>query len=448
MPLSRSGRKAGTEPLRFGLFLATGLAVPLYAFPVARVVGKPVDLATILAGLFVVASLPSLFSGRFSRGSSLFLASAILVPLLVLIPPRPPLFSLARFMSSYAHWLLVISFFFFALCLMLPEGDRRRLIGWNLVAGLFVALFALYQVVGIPRGWPATSTMLVSFQREPLRFMSIGGYVRPTSIFLEPAWMGGYLSATLALGIALLVRGRPTLPPWRMSLGLLAVALILLAILSTISWGAYTDLLAVLLVSFIVFVRHRPMPRVVLGSAAAVAALLLVLILSTSGKRILAAAAQRWRMTRETPVEVGGVPKDVQDSTWIRYRNLVHSANIFRSSPLRGVGLGQFGRYSGSGGTFMDIVSRRDPWCGWLAIAAEVGVLGPLLLLGVILLAGWRGNRQKVGVGQLAIPTLLGLAVVQQMHTGSYIDLWWWYGVFLAGALSCDVSVPIELGES
>jgi hypothetical protein len=425
-PLLSTG---GLENLRRILFVAVGCTLPLFAFPVARLFGRPLDLATILAAAFVLASLPALFSLRTPRLFRFLVAVAICVPLLVLVPPRPVLFDASRFAISYLHWLLVVFFFACAASLAVSEPGRRRLLTANVVAGSIIALFAVYQVVGIPRGWPGTGKWLVAFQREPLRLRDImAGYVRPTSFFLEPAWMGGYLAWVLALDVALGAAGGGRR---RKLLAVTAGVLALFAIGASVSWGAYADAAAGLIVTAVVLVRFRGLSARGIALAAGILALVVLLAGSLpSGRRAFSAASSRLGWLLQTPVTPERMTPEVMDSSWVRFRNLVHTWTLFRSRPLRGVGLGQFSAYATEPAAGVGF--SRDPWCGWLAIGAGMGVLGPLLLLGAFLsiLGFWLLHpppRPYESVG----PALIAVCAVMQVHTGSYIDLWFWYPLSL-----------------
>jgi len=139
------------ERVSWILFAATGLALPFFAFPPIRLWGKPVDLATILAGAFVLSSLPSLRALAALRRTQLFLAAVLLVPLLALVPPRPPFFSPRQFALTYAHWLLVTGFFLCSLTLAPAEKNVRALLRANVVLAVLIAAFAFYQSFGWPR---------------------------------------------------------------------------------------------------------------------------------------------------------------------------------------------------------------------------------------------------------------------------------------------------------
>jgi hypothetical protein len=376
------------------------------------------------------------------------------VALLVLIEPRPARFAKAQFAASFGHWLLVVSVFVGASLLGPTRAVRLRIIRSNAVMGAAVALFALYQALGYRAGWPGTSDLLFPGQREPLRLMPVGelGYVRPTSVFLEPAWLGGYLAFILAGLCGLLAGGLPGRRAARIAV-IAALAVVLLAILATVSWGAYLDLAAVLAVG-VWGLRGRI--RAAPGAAAAVGAVLLlslvVVAVSPMGRLVSNAALERWRMLLETPMGESVSAGDVGDSSWMRAENLRHTVGLIRQYPWRGVGLGQFGRYARtSGPSFIAVAATRDPWCGWLAIAAEAGLSGPVLLAAFLLVALWRRRvrRRDLAVVEpddplrrVVAPALVLLAAVQQAHTGSYIDLWWWYPLAVALVLAGPAAGP------
>jgi hypothetical protein len=432
------------DSARRTLFLLTGLAVPLYAFPVFQVFHKHVDPATVFAGLFVLTSAGALFR-RLATPPAILLVAAVGVPLLAAIPPQPPRFSADQFAISYAHWLLVVLFFFAALALRRDASFTAQLVLWNGLAGFLVAAFALYQVVGIPRQWPGTDTVLFSFQREPLRFVQIAGtgYVRPTSIFLEPAFLGGYLSFVVALLLAYALSRRSALSLPAAAAGF-AGATILVALLATVSWGAYLDFAAVLVATLPAAGRRifrHPRLAVPLGAALAVAAA--VIAFSEPGRAAVRAAEERWRMFRETPVESDRMSADVRDSSWARARNVRHTQDLFRRYPARGLGLGHFEKHSAAGDSYNALVTTRDPWCGWLASGAEMGLAGPLVLAGIVVLVIVRFIRNRPsGSAAVAVPALVALAAIQQVHTGSYIDLWWWYPLSVAAVLAGPSSGP------
>ena len=340
--------------MRCLLFLATGLAVPLFAFPPFRFGGKAVDAATVFAAGFVAASVFALLTDRSRpparprQAALAFAVLAALAPLCVLLPPRPPAFSMPAFLSSEAHWILVTLFFASALTLRPDPVWTRRIVAGNLAAGCVVALFALYQVVGSPRGWPGAGPLLFSFQREPFRFTPVGatyrggGYMRPTSLFLEPAWMGGYLAWIVALALLGPDRGGRAGTALRWTAGVLGVA----AIAASVSWGAYADLAVVLAAAAVWWVwrvsRRQSGRRFAAGFAAALVVLALAFA-TPPGRRVAAAVGERLALLKST---AEGETASGADTPQVRLRNAAHAWSLFVESPWKGIGLGQFGRYA------------------------------------------------------------------------------------------------------
>ena len=423
--------------LRVIAFALVGIALPLFAFPVARIANRDVDLATIAAGAFVLLTFAA--RPKWERNAeSCFIVAAATVPLLALLGPRLDHYYPGGFARTYAHWLLVVLVFYAARSIPFSKRSLEKIVTAQSVVAILVALFAIYQIFAIPRGWPGGEAHLLANQREPLRFTRIGGtfqgggYVRPTSIFLEPAWLGGYLAWILALRLAISIGAKAKRMPEAL-LGMAALLFPALALLATVSWGAYGDFAVVLGVTIAVHVgrRRRPALRTAALLAAAVVGFLMF---SSPGRVIRAAVAERWTMMRTTPTS-GDDVLAARDSTWIRMQNVRLTLRLVEERPLRGIGLGQFSRSADLlREKVMKGLSFRDPWCGWLAIAAEEGILGPLILLGAIGTALW--GWKLAGALGTAVPALAVLMAFQQLHTGSYVDLWWWYPLSLAAAIT------------
>ncbi len=336
---SGSGEKhRWLEKLQFWLLLGVGLTLPLYAFPVARVFGRLVDPATVLAVLFVGTGLACRRRLLRSGGERILVVGAILAPLLALLPPRPHYFEIGAFAASYGHWLLIAFFFLVAISVELPEHACRSLAAANVGMAFCVAVFGLYQAVGILRHWPGTGPRLLPMQREDFRFMALGSsYVRPTSIFLEPSWFGGYLCWCLALALA----------AWASASGRHRVAwstaalLLVIAMISTVSLGTYADL-AVLTVAFsIVAAQTGRLSRRALGRAATVLGVVLLCgALSPWGRSIGNALAYRYRNLVAVPRALRQANPDLQESSWIRIRNVALTVEVLQTRPLVGIGLG------------------------------------------------------------------------------------------------------------
>jgi hypothetical protein len=174
-----------------------------------------------------------------------------------------------------------------------------------------------------------------------------------------------------------------------------------------------------------------------LGAAVLVG--ILLVFVSSPGRQALGVVRSRLGALIHTPLRTGAPESEIRDTSWVRYQNLLHDRDLFLAHPLGGVGLGQFPRYAGP----RSAPDPRlvDPWCGWLAIAAQMGILGPVLLVAAFFLAGRRRRLSAGGALRLAAPAILAVAAVMQLHTGSFIDLWWWYPMSLAAvAITGDES--------
>src|SRR6185295_14880877 len=105
-------------------------------------------------------------------------------------------------------------------------------------------------------------------------------------------------------------------------------------------------------------------------------AVVLLLSFTPPGRHVLRAASARLRALGETPIAPESMTPDVSDSSWVRNRNLQHTVRLWRAHPLRGVGLGHFSAFASD--DKKSGIRFRDPWCGWIASAAEMGIAGPI----------------------------------------------------------------------
>jgi hypothetical protein len=437
-----AARRNPLSRLRLALFGATGLAVPLYAFPPFLLAGRRVDLATLFAAALVLTSLPAVRATRWSRWESLWYAAAALIPLLVLLPPHPARFGAGAFAVSYAHCMLMVAFFACASTLDPSDAQVRGLIRLWSALGVVLALFALYQVVGVPRGWPLAAEFILPFQRSRLRLAVVDGFVRPTSLFAEPSMLGGFLVFVLGVGLA---RSWDNSVPRRRGASVamaVALAVIFTAIVATISWGAFADLGALLLGLFLAARRSAALSGKRL-SATLAGALVVLLLASSSppGRRAIRAVGNRARMMAKTEVKQS-VPKRNAawkggSSLWARYHGGLYVASLARRNPVGGIGLGQYRRYIPGSDLRRELHGPIDAWCGWLAVVAEAGVLGPLLIAGPLFLVAMAARgRGRQDWRLWAAQGIVVLAAVEQLHTASFIDLWWWYPVAAAALLA------------
>ena len=445
MPSGRTLPGESFVGVRQGLFFGAGLSLPLAEFPLFRFAGKGVDLALVLAVLFVLASAPAFLAGT-ARLPIRWLAMASGLPLLALLRPEPP-FSGRQFAFSYAHWGLVILVFSAAWLLPCRKEALRRFLLLQAAMVAVVAAFALYQVIGIPKGWPLTGAVISSWQGEPFRLSIEGSFVRPTSVFPEPSWLGAYLAwaivCALTAVLSSLQRGAGRV------LLLASTFLAAAALATTVSWGGYADGAVALggVAGAAAWTLDRRARRQVLASLAAFLSLSGLLVALVAGGRLKEAVKTRVGELRQTSLFGENARGIVVDSARSRLDNAKDALTLFRRRPLAGVGLGQFGQFQNSVlGRSSDISS---PWTGWLAVAAETGFLGPVVLLGAVALPLRSGWRHADPFARLFVPAAAALLIVQQVHMATYISLFWWLPVaFLATAAPGDGALTEERGPS
>jgi hypothetical protein len=436
---------------RWALFLATGAALPFYAFPPVSLAGRRVDLATLAAAGFVaLTALALLLAQRpVPRKIGALALGFVIVPLLALAPPRSSSFAPHEFWISYSHWLLVTAFFLGALLREDGGPSRSTLVNLSFAVALAVSAFGLYQMVGHPHGWIGTGDRLLAIQRQPFGFAIFGNYgeyLRPTSVFLEPAWLGGYLAWVFALAVS-----ETAAPRSDGASRFLARAVLVVCgatMVATLSLGTYADLLAAGAVLLVGIVRNRSLRLPWRWLAATAAVLVLFVVLTPLGTIFRNAISQRIDFlvaTSRASRSSSGAAPAVPDSSWVRVRNVEETLRKFREHPVRGIGLGQFfGSFSQAK---RDPSLVPEPWCGWVTIAAQMGLLGPLLLVGAFAAVLGRASRASGGGRTVAVGALLAIAAVQQLHTASFIDLWWWYPMSVAAVLAAAPISPPEIRE-
>jgi hypothetical protein len=424
-------RLAGLERVRAALFALTGAFLPFFAFAPFRYHGKLADVSTLLAALFVVVSIPraARHAGTTLR---LWAMAAALVPLLVLLPPRPVPFDPSQYAVSYTHWLLVAGFFCAAVTLRVDDGTRRAVVTLQLVVAALVAGFAVCQAVGDPTVWSFPRSILHPSQRDAFRSQNIGSYWRPTAFFLEPAWLGGYLAWTTVLSAWMATVGAARDRTARAAAGLVSV-LCALALAATISWGAYIDGFVCICVFTGLILKRRSFGSRRLAAAGAVVLVLGVpLFLSRPGAVVRDAIRTRVHYLKATPLTGPVGPLDSADSSRQRLDNAIDSLSRFSSHALRGIGLGQL----------------RHPLSGWLAAAAEMGAGGPLVLGGAIAFGFRKARKMRWAGGDRALSiALLLMAAVQALHTGAYLDLAWWFPLSLALVILTERRIDVPGSE-
>lgn len=267
--------------------------------------------------------------------------------------------------DARALTVFLLTAFSIGVSLLIPElvttTQRLRIVvGTLLVSGALVSIFGLFQFLGDMAGLPATITGL----RE-LYTKDVFGFPRVQSTALEPLYFANYLLLPLGCLYALFLARRSPFPRW-LTLGLLALLALNLAL--TVSRGGYLGFVAMALVVTMLglreFLRLRTALPLVVG------ALLVV-----------AGVFQALRYQDVAGINIETFTAHIQNAFWgasynERIETFEQAVAAFRSSPLIGVGPGNFGPW----------VAQHpllEPEGGWrivnnetLELLAETGILG------------------------------------------------------------------------
>ncbi len=435
------------------LLLLLGLCVPFSAYPLFDWHGFPVDAAHCAAGALVLFAAARTLAGRRlppDRRLVLAAAALVLLPLGALLREPRALFAAASFWKTWTHLVFMVAVF---LCVAsIPAGARsfhRLLLRLVLFAALLAA-YGWYQVWGYERHVWSGVDFLNGLASHPLR-LQMADMSRPTSVFAEPAWLADFLLSGVVFAYALFLRDEEgRLRRDRTRSGLALTALLLAGIFFTFSLAGI--LLGYLLVSLLVLDAFRHLSRrrawLLAATLGTVALLFAGLVAFGDGKM---PARTRERVARQfqalSRFDVLGrnraaISPDAEDTSSVAHvQNARNALLAWRSSPVVGIGLGQFPAVAAPGDPSSDYVTGLQ----WVA---ETGIAGSAAFL-LLLLALWRGlaGRPALSSSLSRIAGLLAVVfVLKQAHQASYITLSSWYPLGLA-ALAATLAArrPREL---
>jgi O-antigen ligase len=432
--------------LEFSLLTALGLAFPFANFPLAVWRGFGIDLSHVVAGLLVLVGGARVLRDRagLRQPPGMLCVGALLAsPLLAYAFWRLPGFSASEFWRSYVHLAFWLAAYAVVASCAVTEQRFSTMLGILACEGLILGVYGAWQTIAFARGWPTGVSLLNRLARERLRGAPDSGVWRATATFEEPKFLAIYLSFAAIYAYALAVRSRARGGRASVGLWLVAVLATALSVTFTASVGGIV-IMAVLLplmaVHFIGSLQSRKVPALVFG----------VFLAGAAGAWLWAAhgglaTLLRNRITAAIQNLPGrsdfGAP---YTSGWRYERNARYAVEMFKESPLFGIGVGQFAPIGEVRGRELGFSLRdtRDPWVGWMAWIAETGVMGLAILatlLAVILRRGWRVPR-PLRNPYTALTWLLVFAVVsKETHSAFYVTFWTWYPLGIA-ALSARVA--------
>ncbi len=289
------------------------------------------------------------------------------------------------------------------------ERSLARVLGWLVAVGSAMALVAVAQYVwpGLPVGRAATQQRLIDV------------LYRPSAFFVDPNFLGGYLSACIAVALAWLVRSIDGRTVLRWGVALVAC---LAGLLVTSSRSAFVGVVA----AFVVLVWTAPARR----RAALIIAVALI---------VFAAAPF---VPRATYVRLAGLLEPASEGS-IPTRSLMlrSSVEMLQEYGIGGTGLGMYDRayvpYRRPGALPRITHPHQVPLALWI----ETGLAGLVALASVTAggVVAWRRIARRgygaAGAGVLAACVALAVESLFQYY------LYFEYAWILLGLLSAAASL-------
>jgi O-antigen ligase len=410
------------DRLRRTSLLTLLFLLPFERIPSADIAGVTLRPSLIAGGILILSSIPLFWQQRHKLLESpwrwlwLFLLASLLSAGVALSPKRS---------------LLVLLFYAFVslLAASIFVSFERQKIGSYLkylfLGSIVTSIFGLYQYVGDLAGLPTPLTGL----RE--RYTKVVfGFPRIQSTALEPLYFASYLTLPISLVVSTFIRKAET------------KRAVLLFLLLTVGWmtlsrGGFAAFFIILLSFLMVLVKRKDFKKV-----GGLTALSLLSVIAAVGLIAFAAAFDPFGVQDKIST-FSGQTTNVTDGGSVSERALQRQLAIesFKSSPVLGIGPGNFGVYANrkDPANFPDhsgIVNNEI-----LELLAETGIIGTAILTlfaATLFLRAWLNYPGKERDEQMLILALLFwlLAVGVQYQTFStlYITHIWTGIGLLAGA--------------
>jgi len=400
-------------------FPTTALRLTLLTLSCDRILTVKAGPATVrLAHISLLVLFARLAATRLARRQPVRIATPLIAPVLFYFAAA--LLGMALFLAvggaaksvGYLAWA---AFDVFALVTVVLEATPnpqalRGVLRWWIGGAVLNACFGLIQLA-----------MGVAHMAVPLADQKLGEFPRINGFNYEPAYFALYLESVAAVLI-----GRWLADRNQRASALLGVALLVPAALS-MSRSGWLGLIVLALVTCIWLTASMRGRELVLGSVAIATVLCLGLIVLPG--RFLA---------RAPVMAAAAMNPHEQSSSSPRLGMMGQAVEVFRSSPLLGVGLGGYAGYIADHPELTVVhLSKPDPTKVvttnvWLEVLAETGVVGlfaVLWMVAVTLGALWRAARARVEMSSWASGFFLAIALVfvvlyQFNQTLWRLDVW------------------------
>ncbi|MDO8513868.1 MAG: O-antigen ligase family protein [bacterium] len=320
--------------------------------------------------------------------------------------------------------------------------DKKELmIKTLLVVSGLITLFGLYQFIGDVLG---VSTIFTGLRLEYTKL--VFGFPRIQSTFLEPLYMGNFMIIPLAfLMIAELKDWKIISALWRRILTILIGAVLVLSI----SRGAYLGAAFMVLAVLLMYARLDNWKRVLLlvGEGVVITGFAFLMIgfagwyQKIESNRLNPGQVNNTQNSRMAISRFTNHAVDQNDySTNDRKSTYDLAIEAWKSKPLFGVGIGNFGPYAAGKATVYGTnqIVNNEP----LEILAETGLVGMLVILSFLGFVIYWGLKAKVATDKndknnyylgALISALVGIIVQYQFFSTLYITYIWFLLGWIAG---------------
>ncbi len=345
-----------------------------------------------------------------------------------------------QWMEFLTLWLQLIfsTLLYFSLAnTSLSSKQLRALLQFWIGVAAGVAFYALYQAMARNLGWPLA--YLPYLHPSPDRLptgLAFGGYVRPSSVFHEPTYLGMYMIAPLLIVSVLVLLGKDNEFLFSSRFINYATLIILLVgLIASFSLSAYLSLIIVVIASIFSDKYSRKIAvRIILISV-----LIMVFVVAffyLVNVSMLTGIEERfWRILKTVGLQDGNMRMD--PSTNARIQELVLGITTWVHHPLWGVGLNQLqfvGKMHAPKTLLPRLVERGYVHNMWLEVLVQLGVVG-FVFFGLIWVQGLRMMRAMAFQGPeplrwlgLAFFHVLLATMIRGFMGGPFtFTLYWFY---------------------
>jgi len=411
------------------------ISMPFFGYSLVNFGTLPIGRPDYLAAMILVSVF---FVSAFNDRRRIRVA---LMPVLILLFQAVTLnavnyyflavFSLKEYLTVALQVVLGIAIFVAIPNLTLDRRQLRRVLKVWLVTASVISLYGIYQAFARNLGWPFA---YLELNNPTYTSVTVGGYwgefVRSSSVFVEPSYLGVYLVAPILLLVFTVRVGEDILLFFSRRVNLALLGCLLMALVLSFSKAAFLSLgLTLLLASLdigifkLVSTPFRIVLLVLVVFVVVVQALGVDVVSGVKATLLLPANPSAGSLTRRLG------------------RQLI-ALEIWRDHPFLGVGLNQMRNYVlnyGFPAWYRDkgvFIASHNMWTNALA---EMGVVGfiPLLLLWTMALTRIRIGYRRLsgtysGVLLQAFFYVLVAEVISSMTTYIFANTMRWFHLSMA----------------